>query len=214
MADYVMAGKEPEWLVLTRNLQAIAQNGLTFSVGVFDRVRYEELRVIASRLMAIGSQGDIEPIINLFSNDVGYTTPKVDVRGVVLRGEEILLVEERSDARWSLPGGWADPGLTPSACIEKEIHEEARLTAKAVRLLAVYDRGSHDHPPNPFSVYKLFFHCEVGPTAEPAPGLETAAAAFFPVGDLPDLSTGRVTRAQIEHMVDAIHHPQRPVAFD
>ena len=124
MADYVMAGKEPEWLVLTRNLQAIAQNGLTFSDGVFDRVRYEELRVIASRLMAIGSQGDIEPIINLFSNDVGYTTPKVDVRGVVLRGEEILLVEERSDARWSLPGGWADPGLTPSACIEKEIHRE------------------------------------------------------------------------------------------
>ena len=205
--------KEPEWLVLTRNLQAIAQNGLAFTEGAFDRVRYEELRVIASRLMALASGADEQQIIDLFSQQQGYTTPKVDVRGVVLRGERILLVQERSDRCWSLPGGWADPGLTPSACIEKEISEEAGLIAKALRLLAVYDRGSHDHPPYPFSVYKLFFHCEVE-NLEPTAGLETAAAGFFSLQDLPVLSTGRVTSAQIEQMVEAVRNPACPVAFD
>lgn len=96
-----MAGKEPEWLTLTRNLQAIAQNGLTFTDGLFDRERYEELRIIASRLMAIGSDGDLESIVDLFSREDGYTTPKVDVRGVVLREDRVLLVEERSDGCWS-----------------------------------------------------------------------------------------------------------------
>ena len=104
-----MANKEPEWLTLTRNLQAIAQNGLEFTDGLFDRERYEELRVIASRLMAIGSDGEARTIIDLFSQEEGYTTPKVDVRGVVLREERVLLVEERSDGCWSLPGGWPTP---------------------------------------------------------------------------------------------------------
>ena len=208
-----MANKEPEWLTLTRNLQAIAQNGLEFTDGLFDRERYEELRVIASRLMAIGSDGEARTIIDLFSQEEGYTTPKVDVRGVVLREERVLLVEERSDGCWSLPGGWADPGLTPSACVEKEIHEEAGLKARAVRLLALHDRANHDHPPYPFYVYKVFFHCEAE-SAQPAPGLETAAVGFFALDDLPPLSTGRVNRAQIEYMVDAIRHSDWPTAFD
>ena len=192
-----MTGKEPQWLALTRNLQAIAQNGLAFAEDPFDRERYRELRDIASRLMAIGSHGEVESIIHLFSQDTGYTTPKVDVRGVVLRDERVLLVEERSDGCWALPGGWADPGLTPSGCIEKELREEAGLDAKVLRLLAVHDRGSHDHPPGPFSVYKLFFHCETN-AAEPTPGLETTAAGFFALDQLPLLSTGRVTKSQIE----------------
>ena len=209
----LMADKEPQWLALTRNLQAIAQNGLAFAEDPYDRERYRELRVIASRLMAIGASEEVEPIIELFSRDTGYTTPKVDVRGVVLRDERVLLVEERSDGHWALPGGWADPGLTPSACIEKEIREEAGLAAKVLRLLAVHDRGSHEHPPGPFSVYKLFFHCGTN-TAEPTPGLETTAARFFALDKLPALSTGRVTKTQIEKMVAAARHPEWPAAFD
>lgn len=213
MVDRVMVSKDPRWLALVRQLQAIAQNGLHFTDGEFDKERYAQLRAIASQLMAMGSDGEVDQIIGLFSQDTGYTTPKVDVRGVVTRDERVLLVEERSDGCWSLPGGWADPGLSPSACVEKEIFEEAGLKAKAVRLLALFDRGSHDHPPYPFDVYKLFFHCEA-PTGHPVPGLETAAAGFFSVEDLPELSQGRVTRSQIEHMLEAINHPERPVAFD
>ena len=209
----LISSKEPRWLALTRNLQAIAQNGLTFSEGEFDRERYDELRTIASQLMALAADADVEPIINLFSQDSGYTTPKVDVRAIVLRDDRVLLVEERSDGCWSLPGGWADPGLTPSACIEKEICEEAGLTAKALRLLAVYDRACHDHPPYPFYVYKLFFHCEAE-AGEPTPGLETAATGYFSLDDLPPLSTGRVTKTQIERMVEMVHQPSLPTAFD
>ena len=205
--------KEPRWLALTRQLQAIAQNGLHFTEGKFDKERYAQLRDVASQLMALGSDGELEHISNLFSQDEGYITPKVDVRGVVIRNKRVLLVEERSDGCWSLPGGWAEPGLSPGACVEKEIFEEAGLEAKALRLLAVFDRSSHDHPPYPFHVYKLFFYCEVS-MREPSPGLETAAVGFFSLDNLPKLSQGRVTRAQIEHMIEAINQPERLVAFD
>ncbi len=37
-----------------------------------------------------------------------YPTPKLDVRAAVFRGDELLLVREAGDGRWSLPGGWVD----------------------------------------------------------------------------------------------------------
>ena len=76
--------KEPRWLALTRQLQAVAQNGLYFTEGLFDKERYAQVRDIASELMSLGSDGEMEYINDLFSQDSGYITPKVEVRGIVI----------------------------------------------------------------------------------------------------------------------------------
>ena len=204
---------EPEWLKLVRELQGVAQNGLMFTDGHFDRLRYTQVREAAARLMALASEGDYEQILDLFSQDQGYATPKVDVRGVVMQDEKMLLVRERSDGLWTLPGGWADPCFTPSQCVEKEIHEEAGFTAKADKLLAVYDRSQHAHPPYPFHVYKLFFQCSLlGGTLGESD--ETSEAGFFDEAELPPLSMGRVTPDQIARMFAHLEHPDWPTDFD
>ena len=204
---------DPEWLKLARELQAVAQNGLEFTEGHFDRLRYQQVRDAAARLVAIGSDGDFEAIADRFSQETGYATPKVDVRGVVMDGHAMLFVRERSDGLWTLPGGWADPWLSPSQCIEKEIHEESGLVASASKLLAIYDRSNHAHPPYPYQVYKLFFLCEAS-GGRLGPSDETSEAAFFAADRVPDLSTGRVTAHQIERMFEHVGQSDAPTEFD
>ena len=205
---------EPEWLKLARSLQAVAQNGLDLSKGVYDRERYLDVQRIAARMLELGSDTAIEPILDLISQQTGYTTPKVDVRAVVVRAERILLVREKSDQRWALPGGWCEVNHSPARNAEKETREEAGLSVRATRLLAVYDRSCHDHPPYPFHVYKLFIHCVLDNDSEPAPGLETMDAGFFAETELPPLSSGRVNQTQIHRMFEMLRHPERPAEFD
>jgi len=204
---------EPEWLKLARSLQAIAQNGLEYSDGVYDKERYKDVRNIALRMMELGSDTRIECIQNLFAKQTGYATPKVDVRAVILREEQVLLVQEKTDQRWALPGGWADVNLSAGQNAEKETEEEAALEVRAERLLAVYDRSQHHHPPFPFHVYKFFIHCVVV-SGEPSPGLETMGAEFFSLSSLPPLSTGRVNEMQVHRMVEILQHPDWPTEFD
>lgn len=198
---------------LAQQLQAISQNGLTFAEDHFDRARYEEVRAIAAQLMALGSDGEYEKILALFAQEVGYTTPKVDVRAVVMDGDKMLFVRERSDDKWSLPGGWADPCYTARESIEKEIREESGFEVKTEKLLAVYDRSRHGHPPYPYHVYKHFFLCSItGGT--PAVSEETSAVEFFEEERLPELSPGRVTAKQISRMFEHTRHPEWPTDFD
>jgi len=165
---------EPKWLVLAREIQAMAQTGLAYTKDVYDRQRYERLRQLAAGIMADAAGMDTEVVEGLFAKQTGYATPKVDVRGAVFEGGKILLVQERSDpGRWTLPGGWADVNRSPSECIIAEVREEAGLEVRPVKLAAVYDRSRHPHvPPYPFHIYKMFFICEaVG--GVPSPGIET-----------------------------------------
>ena len=120
---------EARWLEWARRIAALAQNGLAYTDGVFDRQRYEELRGIAAEMMAAYSDSDQELILDLFRRETGYATPKVAVRGVVFRGDRILLVRELEDGRWTLPGGWADAGEGPRTAVEKEIREETGYSA-------------------------------------------------------------------------------------
>ena len=116
------------------------------------------MRVIAAEMMAASYGWPVERIQALYDAQAGYATPKIDVRGIVFRGTEILLVQEHADGLWTAPGGWADPGDTPSAAVEREIREESGYVARATRLLAVYDRTRQGHtPPHPFAIYKLYF---------------------------------------------------------
>ncbi|WP_027531653.1 NUDIX hydrolase [Bradyrhizobium sp. WSM3983] len=206
---------EPKWLVWGREIQAIAQIGLAYAKDAHDHQRYERLRQLAARM--IGESAGIEPefLDRLFSEQIGYATPKVDVRGAVFKNGQILLVQERADAgRWALPGGWADVNQSPRECVIAEVLDEAGLEVVPRKLAAVYDRARHPHvPPYAFHIYKMFFICEiVGGTT--APGAETESAAFFDPDKLPPLSVDRVLDYQIERMFTHLRSPDLPTDYD
>jgi len=207
---------EPSWLIWARELQAIAQTGLTFTQDMYDRDRYAALRALAARIMAEHSATDHPRIETLFVEQYGYATPKVDVRAAVFRDDgRVLMVRELTDGRWSLPGGWADVNQPPSISVAREVREEASLEVTARKLAAVYDRSLHPHrPPRPFHVYKLFFLCDItGGTA--APGPETTEVGFFAEDELPeDISIGRVLPFQIKRMFEHHRAPALPTDFD
>jgi ADP-ribose pyrophosphatase YjhB (NUDIX family) len=196
-----------------RKVRAIAQNGLLFTHDAFDRERYEKLQAVTDSLVADELGLPVEEVKSLWKYGPGYVTPKVDVRGAVFKDEGILLVRERSDGKWSLPGGWVDINDSPSEAVAREIYEESGFRARPVKLAALFDRQRHPHPPSMYHIYKLLFLCELT-GGEARTSNETDAVEFFPVDSLPELSAGRVVRTQIERMFE--HHRQRdlPTDFD
>jgi len=204
---------DSKWLEWVQKLQAIAQNGLTYSENPFDIERFKALQTISAEIMATHTNVEQSYILDLFTREVGYATPKVDVRGAVFRDNTILLVKERVDGCWTLPGGWADVGETPSEVAVKEVYEESGYRTRAVKLIAVYDRDMQGHPPFPHSVYKLFFLCELL-GGSPSPSIETEEVGFFPEDGIPELSLGRVTPAQISRVFEHYRHPELPTDFD
>ena len=205
---------EPQWLKWGKALNAIAQNGLTYAQNAFDRERYLAVRDIAAQMLAETFQAQPEELKSLFSLDCGYHTPKVDVRGVVFQAEKMLLVKERSDGGWTLPGGWADVNESPSEVVVREIWEESGFQATPLRLLAVYDRSKHEHIPYfPVHIYKLYILCELC-GGEAHDSIETSAVGFFAENELPPLSISRVTEAQLKRFFYLSRHPELPADFD
>lgn len=191
---------EPQWLVWARELQAIAQTGLTFSENQYDLERFRRIRAIAIEMLALGADTPIQRLTELFEQDVGYPTPKVDVRGAAFRDDRILLVREVSDGLWTLPGGWADVNQSAKECVERELCEESGFQARAVKLAAVWDwRRQAPVRTHPYSIYKLFFICELT-GGSPRTSLETSGVEFYRADELPPLSTGRTTAQQIKRM--------------
>lgn len=210
-----MANDEPvrrfnRW---ARRIQAIAQNGLTYTEGAYDRERYEELTEIALEMLGAACDASPAELRGRLHLESGYVTPKVDVRGVVFSEGRILLVREAEDGLWTLPGGWADGGDTPAGAVEREIREESGYEARAVKLLGLYDRDNQGHPPLPWYVYKLFILCDlVG--GEARTSLETTDVGFFGPDELPPLSTGRVLEHQIHRAFEHRSEPGLPTDFD
>jgi ADP-ribose pyrophosphatase YjhB (NUDIX family) len=204
---------EPAWLMVGRELKAIAQIGLTFSQDAFDRQRYERIRELSATLLAHGSDGDAAKMLDLFELDAGYATPKVDVRGAAFREGRVLMVREVSDGGWTLPGGWADVNQTAAECVVREISEESGFQARAVKLAAVHDYRKRHPPRHIDSIYKMFFICVLtGGSARPSH--ETSEVAFFSRSELPMLSMGRTTPEQIELMFRHAERPDLPTDFD
>lgn len=204
---------QPQWLTWAQNLAAIAQNGLTYSTNPFDIERFHQLRAIAAEILATYSQTDLPVVQNLLDGQSGYTTPKVDCRGVVFKDGKLLMVRELSDGGWTLPGGWVDVNEPPGLAVEREVREEAGYDVRAVKLLMLLDRAKHPHPPYIFSVYKLFFLCELLGEAE-AKTNETADATFFAQDAIPPLSLDRVTPGQLERIFEHYRNPDLPTDFD
>jgi ADP-ribose pyrophosphatase YjhB (NUDIX family) len=199
-----------------KRLQAIAQTGLTYAKDQYDIERYRAVRQIASEMMSACSTAmSSAQLLDIFNCEVGYATPKIDVRAAIFSQDTVLLVKERSDGAWTLPGGWADVGDSPSVAAVREVKEESGFDVVARKLAAVYDRDHwrHGHPPMAYHVYKLFFVCEtVGGTAKP--GIETEQVAFFREDHLPKFSVARVTAGQIAHLFGHYRHPEWPTSFD
>jgi ADP-ribose pyrophosphatase YjhB (NUDIX family) len=205
---------DPAWLLWARELQSMAQTGLTFSKDPYDLDRYRRLREIAFEMLARGSNSPIDPIRSLFEQDLGYPTPKVDVRGAVFRDQRILMVREISDGGWTLPGGWADVNQSARESVEREIREESGFEARALKLAAVYDYQRQGHGrAHPHSIYKMFFLCEL--TGGAARGsMETSEVGFFALDELPPLSQGRATAAQIGRMFEHSRDADLSTDFD
>jgi ADP-ribose pyrophosphatase YjhB (NUDIX family) len=209
-----MTTEDPPWLAIGRELQAIAQTGLTFSRDDYDLQRFQRIRELAAALIAEGSGNEARIILDLFERDGGYATPKVDVRGAVFSEGKILLVQEATDGGWTMPGGWADISDTPSQAVEREILEESGFHARALKLIAVDDYRAAKHPRrHPYSIYKLFFLCEIV-GGEARGSAETTAVGFFERDALPPLSLGRTLPAQIERAYRHLERPERPTEFD
>ncbi|AOT70254.1 NUDIX hydrolase [Geosporobacter ferrireducens] len=201
------------WIEIAKKIQALAQSGLTYANNSYDIERYEALRDISIEMMALFSDMEMEQVRELFANETGYQTPKVDVRGVIFQENKILMVQENIDGCWSLPGGWADIGLSPAEVAVKEVLEEAGYAVKALRLLAVMDKKNHPHPPSPYHIYKIFIQCEITGGA-PKAGMETSDVKFFGKNELPELSLDRNTQCQIYKMFEFLDDPHKPSLFD
>lgn len=207
--------KKHQWLEWAQQIQAIAQNGLTYSQNEFDIERYHQLRAIAAQIMVTDFNFEHSDILKEFNSQVGYATPKVDVRAIVFESDKILLVKEKEDGCWALPGGWADVGVSPSECAVKEVYEESGYHVRVIKLLGVYDRNHirHDYPPLVHHVYKLFFQCElIG--GKPMKSIETTEIAFFGEQEIPNLSLTRIVPSQITRMFEHHRNPNMPTDFD
>jgi len=200
-------------LAWVQRLQTITQAGLTYTRDPYDRQRYEQLQELTAEIAASLAKPSDEPWLELIRAEKGYATPKVDVRAVVAQNDKLLFMRESHDSLWSLPGGWADIGESPSQIAEREVQEETGFEVKASKLLAVYDKARHAHPPEFWYCYKLFVRCELRGGA-PARGLETLDTGFFGVNEIPPLSTPRVTEAQVRRMFEHLANPELPTDFD
>lgn len=201
------------WLHWAQRLQAIAQTGLAYQPHEYDHERYEQIREIAAEMLAASSDVPIERIVRLISADDGYATPKVDVRAAVFHEDKLLYVREREDGLWTLPGGWADVGQSGGESVVREVLEESGYTVRATKLIAVYDRDKHPHPPILFHSWKLFFQCELL-GGEARTSYETTEVAFFGESEIPPLSLPRVLPDQIRYLFEHYRNPSWPTAFE
>ena len=208
---------ERGWLSWARELQSIAQAGLTYSQSQYEIERCKQIMEIAAEILARQTNAPMEKIREMFSMEKGYLTPKVDVRGAVFKDDKILLVREVNDGhKWTLPGGWADVGATPAENCEREVFEEAGLRVKATKLAAVFDRTRHVHDDSIWYIYKLFFICEVV-GGELTPSHETSEARWFAESELPEeseISIGRSRLYHIQRMFEHSRNPELPTDYD
>lgn len=208
-----------DWLSWAKRIQSVSQSGLTFAQDPFDVERYEQLQLVAAEMMSQHCDTETAVIHNLFTQQTGYATPKVGVRAAVFRengaGPEILMVKETyGDALWTVPGGYADVGDSPSEAIIREVREETGYEVRPVKLTAVYDIDKQGQPERPFSLYRLFFFCEIIGGRPIEGNNEIEAVDFFFLHKLPPLSLAKITSSQIICQFDHYKQPDLPTYFD
>ncbi len=203
-----------EHLSMLKRLKAIAETGLVYNQEAYDRERYEELRDLSLRLMANLGNVPFEQLQDFFVPQEDYPTPKVDVRGLIINEDDaILMAKESVDDKWTIPGGWADIGNSPQEVVVREIKEETGLDAEVIRLLAIYDKEKHDHPTEPYHIYKLMFLCKAT-GGQVKPGFDMRGAGYFSLDKLPELSTPRILESQLKHLFALAKEDNKKVYVD
>ncbi len=202
----------PSWLAWAREIYSLSQSGLTYSKNEYDLDRYRRLQEISAEIIASQSQLEKAEILQSFSMQSGYATPKVDVRGAVVRDGKILLVQEKADGKWAMPGGWADLGDSPADMAVREVWEESGFRVRAQKVIAIYD-ANRIQPFEFYHAYKIIFLCDIL-GGEPTPSSETLAVDFFDPQALPPLSIYRTSEAMLAEVFAHVHNPARPSAFD
>lgn len=187
---------QPQWLEWAKELQFLAQTGLTYSKDVFDIERFERIREISAEIISAQSELSLEKVKDLFCNETGFQTPKLDTRAAIFKEDKILLVKERNGT-WSLPGGWVDVNQTVKSNTEKEVEEEAGLKVEATRIIAVQDRNMHNVPPYAYNVCKIFVLCEIL-SGYFQPNIETTESDYFRLEELPLLAEEKNNEEQIK----------------
>lgn len=189
------------WLTIAKKINSIAQTGLTFTKDKFDIERYSELLELSIQILNNITEIDSKKLEFVFNRNIGYQTPKIGVRAVVFKEDKLLMVKEKMDNKWCLPGGYADVGMTPSEIVINEVKEESGFDVKPIRILGLIDYNKHQDKPFPFDLYNLFMECEII-GGQPTSGIETCDVEFFDIDNLPELSIRRVTKDQILKMFD------------
>lgn len=206
---------ENSWLKMAKRLQALAVTGSQFTRDPFDRERYEEISEIALTMLSDLGQVPIERLQGLVGPlETGYVTPKVEVRGALFDSDRILLVREKEDGRWTLPGGYADVGFSAAHNVEKEMWEEAGLRVKARYLISLRHKAQWPYDPDTRDFYKLHFLCEKLDEGELNIGPEVTDAGYFTMDALPPLSTGRVLENDLREALQFLQQTSRETFFD
>jgi len=202
----------PPWLGWAREIYSLSQAGLTYSKNDFDIASFKRLQAISAEIIANHSRLTLESVLDSFSMQAGYATPKIDVRAAVMCDGKILLVQESADGRWAMPGGWGDIGEKPAAMVARETWEESGFTVQVDKLIGVYDANRLD-PLEFYHAYKLVFMCSITGGA-PTTSIETLAVDFFAPDDLPPLSEIRTNHMILSEVFAHAADPLRPAYFE
>jgi len=203
-----------QWLQWAKRIRAISQTGKAYSEDPFDLERYSELDTMAQAMIANISNLSVEEIANLYVDESGYPTPKMDVRAGVFKDDKILLIRETADGLWSLPGGWIDEHDAPKNSIVREVREESGFEVSVQKLVALIDRDAHGYAPKHLHrIYKLHFLCELT-GGKPTTSIETSEVGFFELTELPELSLGRVLPQDITLLWEHAQNLSLPTYFD
>ena len=207
-----MAGKD-QWLAWAIELQSLAQSALYWCKDPYDIERFHRIRDIAAEMMAAKSGLDLDRVKDLFCNETGYQTPKIDTRAAIIRNGSILLVQEKN-GKWAMPGGWCDIDQTPADNTVKEAREEAGMDVRVTRLVSVEDQDRHNFPQNAYKIIKLTFLCEpLG--GQFVPNTETVASAWFAENDLPEpMANEKCTAEQVRLCFEASRAVHWEARFD
>lgn len=201
-----------KWLELAIEIQSLAQNGLAYTNNVYDKERFERLRDISAEMLSMKSDLSLEKVKDLFCNEKGYQTPKLDTRAVIFKDDKILLVKE-NNGTWSLPGGWVDVLELVASNTVKEAKEETGLDVVPKRIIAIQDRNKHNKPIYAYGICKIFVLCEViGGKFEK--NIETIETNYFSLDELPLLAEAKTNKEQIEMCFKAVNDESWQVQFD
>jgi len=205
--------KMPKWLEWAREIQQLSQTGLAFATNEYEKKRYTRLLELVSEIIETYTDLDYESTLKSLMNHPGYATPKIDVRAAVIKDNKILLVQESSDKKWAMPGGWADVGDIPSEVAIRETYEESGYKVEPVKVIGVYDANRLGGHLELFHAFKIIFLCDlIGGEAKISD--ETLDVGFFPFDNLPPLSLNRTNQKHIDEIILHLKSENRKTFFD